>query len=102
MLPLLSRGSSTLKPPPPSPSPAVLVELWLSFPFPDDSFFVEARASLNRPTGDGLRLADEEGASRVCDFVRCEFPVGTSGTGGIGWVFEAAGSTEIKGEERVR
>ena len=101
MLPLLPRGSSTLKPPTPSPSPGVLDELWLSFPFPDDSFFVEARASLNRPTGDGLRLA-EGGTSRVCDFVGCGFPVGNPETDRTGWVSEVRGSTETKGEESVR
>ena len=102
VLPLLPRGSSTLKPPPPSLLPGIPAEVWLSVPLPDDGFLVDAKASLNRPTGDGLRLAEEGGASRVCDFVRCVLSVGKSGTGGTGSVSEATGLTEINGEDSVR
>jgi hypothetical protein len=101
VLPLLPRGRSTLKPPPPSPLPGVLDEPWLSFPFPDASFLVDAKASLNRPTGDGLRLT-EEGAPRVCDFIGSGLPTSESGIGGTGGVSESTGSTEIKGEDSVR
>ena len=99
VLPRLPRGSSALKPPPPSPLPVAPGEFWLSFPLPDDSFLVDAKASRNRPTGDGLRFAEEGGASRVWDFIKCGLPVGNGGTGGIESVFDATSSAEISGED---